>query len=605
MRKISLLLAVTSLAFILLSMHPACVMGGEDSRTRLVVTKPHVNIRREPSATSRVVATAQLGEEVLRLDRQGRWYRIALGTRTTGWVHDTLVESPADGATPPGRDGGRRQPDTTRAVGVPSPERPASAPPASDVSPDVAGGRIGFGHGPGALAAALAGAAVVLGMAAWLWPRMWRRRRLRAFLHRTLPCSLDPTCFPRPKSLFGILLGLGISLESITLMSMHSGTLLREPLCWIPQQGNLNHQDLDAAVQEAVAFYATYEGFVTAMKATLLGNPPPVLPACRSEALPGPPTGARPPARHSIAQLLEERKAFASMMHALHDEAKTSLARRMGLASRFDYTTGELFRAISETADRPIVAALDHTGPADQDFFTAFARLSAVAGSSMFALSATSQLLSTVADAGGLDFAGAAGGSEGAFEGLGDLGELLLLLGGIVMTVKLVTWVGKLWRERHLRRYQSELKRQMSQITARFFEQGEAGALRVPRRVVQALAVEEERLKALVGQLRRTPIGDDPGSNIHRLGLMAAQHSHALYAQIAEKFSRDIERLLHHVCHYRKVGRPDLAGLHLYLNKDLVFVPSQWPEEELSHIRETVNLLLSEVHKSRKSHTGT
>lgn len=62
------------------------------------VNRPTVNVRAAASGDADVVATADVGTEVVITDRQGEWYKVALSNGTTGWVNKDLIETRAERA---------------------------------------------------------------------------------------------------------------------------------------------------------------------------------------------------------------------------------------------------------------------------------------------------------------------------------------------------------------------------------------------------------------------------------------------------------------------------------------------------------------------------
>jgi uncharacterized protein YgiM (DUF1202 family) len=62
------------------------------------VNRPTANIRASADGDSQVLATADVGTEIVITDRQGEWYKVALSNGTTGWVNSDLIETRAERA---------------------------------------------------------------------------------------------------------------------------------------------------------------------------------------------------------------------------------------------------------------------------------------------------------------------------------------------------------------------------------------------------------------------------------------------------------------------------------------------------------------------------
>ena len=601
--------ALTFLTAMLIFSHIARGAGGGDAAIHFVVIREQVNIRQDPSTSSPVLKAVRAGEKLRHLGQKGNWHQVELTDGRKGWVYHTLVTK-TDEAISPFVEAPVLRPADKAPIASVAPGEESSLPPLAsiNVQKDTHSEVVQITGDLRPAVGMLMSMTILLGL---LWFLLWRyraRRRLRLFLFRALPCSLDRSRFFRSKSLFDILIDFGVSLESLTLLSMDSGPLLCEPLCWIPVKRRLNYWQLNEAVKESVEFYGTYEAFVTAMKARLQGTPTSVEPSNIEQDLMH--TGDQSITKirlPSYERLVEERRAFDIMIRALQNETKTELARRLGITHRFDYMTSELFRSIAESEERRIAVSLTYkpTSKADNaDLFLVLGQLSAMAAASLWAMDAASTAVAWGAGASDWDFSLGTEGADGGFEGIEGLGELALIAGAIFLTAGVFKTIGKFWRERHLRRYQTDFKRHMEALAALFFKQGEEAALRVPKLVIEALALEQARIEQLLGLLQHKPLGGDPKSNISRLARVATREAYILCRKMLGKLMREVEGLLQNVSRYAKDGRHDLAGVHLYMNRDLVFLPSQLPEKQLEEIHATLKQLFQEVDRLRKTESS-
>src|SRR6266498_2675992 len=115
------------IASLVLTLSLAAGSGWADS---VQVDALRVNVRKEPSTASAIVATANRGEVLEVLDRAGDWYRIKTPSGAEGYVSAHLVRAAAPAAgtgTPTPR---AATPETPARAATPSPwtgERPVIA----------------------------------------------------------------------------------------------------------------------------------------------------------------------------------------------------------------------------------------------------------------------------------------------------------------------------------------------------------------------------------------------------------------------------------------------------------------------------------------------
>jgi SH3-like domain-containing protein len=351
-------LSLLSLLALLTSVWFVQDTGSQNIYPRLVVTKERVNVRQDPSPGSPVLKVIKSGEELNQLEQKGNWYKVELGDGTTGWVHHTLVIE-KDKAISASTVSPTLSPTHVPSVASITPGAESNFPTYVSTGPlnDHDNLFTKVRCDPRIIIGFIVSMVIILGVLGIIFRRSLLQRQLHRFLHKTLPCSMDRSLFPSGKSLFDILLDLGISLESITLKSMDSGVLQREPLCWVPAKGRINHDELNDSVKESVEFYGTYELFVTAMNASQQDVPdvaiPDIMPQHRQTR-----QGSVGREGHgSLERLIEARKVFEAMVHALCDETKINLARRLGIIHRFDYMTSQLFRSVAERENQRIAAS--------------------------------------------------------------------------------------------------------------------------------------------------------------------------------------------------------------------------------------------------------
>ena len=453
---------------------------------------------------------------------------------------------------------------------------------------------------------------LLLAFSGFLLLRYLTQRRLRIFLHRTLPCSHEQSRFSRSKSLFDILLDIGLSMESLDLISGR--------LDWIASIHTLDHRLLNDRVSGTVNLYGTYASFVTKIKAELQGQPnggqnnlserswwSKIKAKLTGDSSKQPPNveslkiastinSMEESEEQLLERTVEQRHIFNAMFIALRDETKTAMARRLGIAHRFDYLTNEMFQVVGRSEDRHIVACIDYsTKNLSADLLVSLGTVSSIAGGSMWALGSVAEGLG---GHGVIESVEVAGGAETV--GLAELGEAVLVLGMISLTIGAAKKIGKWLRELSLRTYQAEFKCQMEALNEIFFANGEEAAFRVPRLVIYALELEDEHLSDLLSQLRdRRPV-DTSSAYMNRFALAVATEAYTLNRKMQQKFQGEIKRLIENVRNFSRNGRSDLAGLHLYINKDVVFLPSQLPHKQLKQIRETQIKLLREVSQLSK-----
>jgi hypothetical protein len=327
------------------------------------------------------------------------------------------------------------------------------------------------------------------------------RRRVRTFLHKPLPCSFDASIFPRTKSLFDILIDLGFSLKCLELLTSE--------LNWFHGITQLNHSALNQQVANSITLFGSYTSFISAIKAKLKAGvfgakflePPTPL---ESAVLPKGVNGKN----ESLKRLLEERQAFNAMFAALRDETKNVLAQKLGIAHRFDYLTGEVFRSLGENKKRHLAVSLDFRTHSNADLLVAFGTLSMAAGAGFWALDSAGEVLATTSEA-----VGAAAGAESAIGGeaagevgLEGLGEAFFYLGIFLFAFGTAKRAWNWFRGWSLRKYQNQFKAHMEQLAARFQEKGR-DALRVSQTIIHALEIELSRLAGIkVICSRMTPL---------------------------------------------------------------------------------------------------
>ena len=60
----------------------------------VTVQNPIANIREAPNTNSSIIATAQKGDKLTRLETKGAWVKIKTKDGKTGWIHSNLVSKP-------------------------------------------------------------------------------------------------------------------------------------------------------------------------------------------------------------------------------------------------------------------------------------------------------------------------------------------------------------------------------------------------------------------------------------------------------------------------------------------------------------------------------
>ncbi len=410
-----------------------------------------------------------------------------------------------------------------------------------------------------------------------------RRQRLRIFLHQPLPCSVFPNLFPKQRSLFDILMDLGVSRECLEYVF--------EELKWVSQEEPLRHSTLDRRVKETVSKFGDYVTFIETARGYLRGQKSGATKA--KKLLPTPhekPTthaSSQQDLRVKLKRALEEREAFNRMITSLIDETKTDVARRLGIIHRFDFWTGEAFRAVAENDKRAIAKSLDYETNSNAEMLLCLGKLSVAGGVSMLALDWGAEALEGVF--------GDTSGDVGDSGDLGDLGELALILGAISIASGVLSGIGKAWRERNLKKYQTEFRKHMEYLSETYFGQERGHALRVPRLVFQGLELEKQRLSELVENWKSDPIEGDTKNVWFVLGLAATTEAQKIIATALQRFQKELGDLIKNIRAYAKAGRQDLAGIHLYLNRALAFLPSQVPEHKIKTIQECERRLMEEV----------
>lgn len=422
-------------------------------------------------------------------------------------------------------------------------------------------------------------------------------KKRRKFLYTPLPCSIDRTLFLCKKSLLDILFDIGLSQKSLDYLCNELG--------WIHPKGDLNHFYLNEKLSDSVTKYGNYESFVIQTKAHLQGLSQITSPVVQSKSLDITkrlildPTYAKTYRENYKIDLnmnihneaiIEERKVFNSIFINLRDETKTMVAKRLGITHRFDYLTTEAFRVVGESDKRHLVSSLDPDKYLGADLLQAFGALSATGGMALLGIDAL--LDATIAN--GVATAGDASGD------LGDLGELVLIVGAVFYTAGLLKKISRSIRERKLTKYRNEFKMHMEALSDQFFSQGEEQALRVPRLVIQALEIEKTRLEQLNTSLLSTLSKRKTNQNISSLYFDATKEAIRINDKMLEKFSKEINNLLRNVKKYVQNGRKDLAGVHLYINKEISFLPSQLPEQKLNEVNQSQIQLLQEIIRLNK-----
>jgi len=87
--------------------------GGQEIAVRAGwVARPEVNVRAGPGTDQRTIGEAALGTQVIILDRQGDWYKVALDNGTTGWMASWLIDTRAQRRARQGLDGEGRPVET-------------------------------------------------------------------------------------------------------------------------------------------------------------------------------------------------------------------------------------------------------------------------------------------------------------------------------------------------------------------------------------------------------------------------------------------------------------------------------------------------------------
>ncbi len=80
--------------------------NGEDIAVRAGwVARPEVNLRAAPGTDEKEIGEATLGTQVIILDKQGEWYKVALDNGATGWMASWLVDTREERRARQGLDG--------------------------------------------------------------------------------------------------------------------------------------------------------------------------------------------------------------------------------------------------------------------------------------------------------------------------------------------------------------------------------------------------------------------------------------------------------------------------------------------------------------------
>jgi hypothetical protein len=227
--------------------------------------------------------------------------------------------------------------------------------------------------------------------------------------------------------------------------------------------------------------------------------------------------------------------------------------------------------------------------------------LAGIADVSMAAEAATS-ILENVGDGGGIQVGGD-GGGEG-LEGLEVLGPVALLASVAMLTAGGVRRLRRFWRERHLRPLRKEFQDKLEALFYRFVGDGHEKAFRTARLVIGAMELEVHRLEQLMRPPTRTGSREKSSSNRGRVARAVLRDTRELARRMLGKCDREISGLITSVQRYAERGRADLAGLHLWANRDLVFLPSQVPPDDFADIERCQLRMLAEIARLRRPGTA-
>lgn len=410
------------------------------------------------------------------------------------------------------------------------------------------------------------------------------RRKLRLLLYSPFPCSRNQLKFPKAKSFYDILVDMGISLQSFQYID--------ENLNWIPANDQLEHFALDNKVQCTLENFSSYGEFINQSKNNLhfkLDD----LPAKEDKEIQFPiKGGTKIPENPRIQEFIEARNAFSNLIVSLRDEAKVEVAKRLGLVHRFDYLSTEMFRELTQNKERSWTLSLDFKTHRKDDLIIALSALSGTVGGTLWGVSQLGELAGTAEAAEGLT-----AGENMDPEAMGECGEDMMELALVGLVLGGAWKFVKNFKHRHLRKYQEELKVNLEKLTDVFIENGDERGLMVPKLIIHAFEIEKERLKELLGHIKSHPIRGRKRSHYAKFANLAVKESLKVTNLAAKKFNVDMSKLLKRIMLFNQGGRPDIVGVMLYWNKDLIFLPSQVSPELIEKIEISSEKVFKEIQR--------
>ena len=455
--------------------------------------------------------------------------------------------------------------------------------------------------------AAVAGAVIY-------WQRRGQRRRVAHYLFTPLPCTFDPARFEASKSLFDVVWDIGLSDTALELL--HELQLL-------PRAGRLDYAALNRTLDSYVDQLGSYRNFVYECQSQLRKYPH--LLTWNRDGFAAP-DGA-------LTNYVEEEDARLDRYHAdptkplqnrmaayLYDDAKTALARKYGLALAFDYQSFQLLkrcnaRSVQETHD---LLTYTDVGAHDREQFWTKVKAASSAGSVALlevakggtavagdaaATAASAGLADAAAGAAAEAAAGAAaeGGAAIATEVAGALalsriaGQFVPIVQAVVLAYGAVQAGRYVWRrsqrsntwlrERRLRNLQTALSERLDAMYARYEELRDTMNQNMtpfaPAHELLALCeFEEQRLATIADQMPARTGGGDLGLLRAHLG----RHAVDVSAGLSKGLAVYLKALIRDTDAQLASGNKADAALHLFLNKDLVFVPQVLDEIEAQEI---------------------
>lgn len=458
----------------------------------------------------------------------------------------------------------------------------------------------------GALAAAGLGAAAVV-----LWQRRRQHARVGHYLFTPLPCTFELEIFEAPKSLFDVAWDIGASEPALDLL---------QELKLLPEAGPLDYAALNRTLDYFVRRLGSYRNFVYRCQAQLREHPHLLSWDVQQFEEPDGALTAyvATEERRLEPYVLDPMTALQNRMVAyLYDDAKTSLARKYGLALAFDYQSFQWLkrcnaRAVQEAQD---LLAFSNASAHDREMFWLKVKAAGSAGGVA--------LLETV-KAGGEAVAAGAGeaaagvASEGAAELAGEVAGTLALsrlaeqfvpvLQAVVLAYGAVQVGRYVWRrsqksstwlrERKLRALQAKLSDRLDALYAKYeamrdAQAPNAGPFAPAHELLALCEFEEQRLASLEAE---TPARTGAGER----GLLRAAfvaHAREVSRGLSKGLGTHLRKLIRDTDAQLASGNRAAAALHLYLNKDLVFPPEVLADLKVDEIEDLIDQVAAEVKR--------